>query len=59
MNGERIQVSLKTKNPKIAILNDDNTEKKSKLESKGWIVFDFESATDSEYYQLIVDEYGL
>lgn len=32
---------------------------KNKLESKAWTVFDFESAVDSEYYQLIIDAYNL
>ena len=59
INGEKIQVSLKSKTPKIAILNDDDAGKKAKLESKAWTVFDFESAVDSDYYQLIVDAYNL
>ena len=57
--GEKIQVSLKTNMPKIAIMRYNNDEKKAKLESRAWTVFDFESAIDSEYYQLIVDAYNL
>ena len=59
VNGERIQTSLKTNFPKIAILNEGNENKKNKLESKAWTVFDFESAVDFEYYQLIIDAYNL
>lgn len=59
INGERIQTSLKTNSPKIAILNESNEDKKTKLESKTWTVFDFESAIESEYYQLIIDAYNL
>lgn len=59
IDGERIQVSLKTDEPKIAIISCNDDEKKSKLESKSWTVFDFESAIDSDYYQLIVDAYNL
>lgn len=58
VDGERIQTSLKTNSPKIAVLNKADFSKKAKLESSNWQVFDFESAIDSEYYQLILDAYS-
>ena len=57
VEGERIQTALKTNSPQIAILNEADSSKREKLESRNWQVFDFESAIDSEYYQLILDAY--
>ena len=58
VDGEAIRTSLKTNNPKIAILNENDANQKEKLESRDWKVFDFESALDSDYYQLILDAYS-
>lgn len=58
VEGERIQTALKTNSPQIAILNESVSSKKEKLESRNWQVFDFESATDPEYYQLILNAYS-
>ena len=59
ISGTNILVALKSNNPKVAFLAIADEEKSRMLESKGWMVFDFESAIDDEYFQQIIDLYDL
>lgn len=59
VDGVKITVSLKTATPKIAVLSEMNNTNKGLLESKGWLVFDFDSALDESYYNNLLMQYHL